>query len=128
MRKRIHDLAEKGRITDGPFASFYGDRFGAFMLLFRPTGGLLKIIASAGDVADKDFPKGTRWDHVSVSLENRTPTWEEIAWIKSLFFDEEECAIEYHPPKSKYVNVTATTLHIWRPLDVVIPMPPMECV
>lgn len=130
MRKRIHDLAEKSRITDGRFGSRYGDRFGAFMMLCPATGGFLKVIAACGDTEDgsNGFPGGSRWDHVSVSLKERTPTWEEMAWVKSLFFEDEECAIEYHPPKSKYVNVTATVLHIWRPLDAEIPMPPMVCV
>ena len=38
------------------------------------------------------------WDHVSVSFRNRTPTWEEMAEIKKLFFSPEEVCVEYHPP------------------------------
>lgn len=129
MRKQFHDLAEKGRMKSGPYASNYRDRFGAFQLLC-PRGGLLKVIASAGDEPSEDdlFPNGTRWDHVSVSLKDRTPTWEEMAWVKTLFFEEEEAAIEFHPPKSVYVNDTATVLHIWKPLDFAIVLPPTICV
>lgn len=144
MRKRFHDLAEKGRITDGRWASPYGARYGAFMLLPPNRSELLKVIVSAGDVVEEipgpksllgqmgqdahTFPNGTRWDHVSVSLKDRTPNWEEMAWVKSLFWDDEELVVEYHPPKSKYINVTATVLHLWKPLDFEIPLPPSNCV
>lgn len=130
MKKRVHDLAEKGRITEGHFASKYGDRYGAFMCLCPATGQLLKIIAACGDMKDgsQGFPGGTLWDHVSVSLKDRTPTWEEMCWVKGLFFDEEECVVQYHPPKSKYVNQNATVLHMWKPLEAVFPMPPLVCV
>ena len=128
MKRRFHDLAEKARITDGAFGSRYGDRFGAFIMLCPTTGGLLKVIAACGDNKDSVFPGGSRWDHVSVSLKDRTPTWEEMCWVKGLFFDPEECVVEYHPPASKYINVTATVLHMWRPLDCEIPMPPVSCV
>lgn len=122
MRKRFHDLAEKGRcqLPERGYGSAYGDTFGWFKLLCPATGCLLNVIAADGSE--------TRFDHVSVSLKDRTPTWEEMAWVKSLFWDEEELVIEYHPPKSKYINVTSTVLHLWKPLDVEIPLPPAICV
>lgn len=130
MRKRFHDLAEKGRMLLGSFGSNRGDRFGWFQMICPMSGGFLKVIASAGDVPSEDdlFPNGTRWDHVSVSLKNRTPTWEEMAWVKSLFFDDEELVVEFHPPKSKYVNVSVNVLHLWKPLDAEIQLPPSICV
>ena len=45
--------------------------------------------------------------------------------IKAMFFKLEECVIEYHPPKSNYVNKCETCLHLWRPIYEEIPMPPM---
>lgn len=132
MRKILHDLAEKGRVTDLPkLATNRGDRFGFFFL--RPSWGdaLLKVMACAGDHVEERhgrFPNGARWDHVSVSCETRTPTWAEMAWVKSLFFEPAECCVEYHPPASVYVNDNPNVLHIWRPLDAEIPMPPQICV
>ena len=54
----------------------------------------LRIIAS----------DGFGWEHVSVSRRDRCPTWEEMCQIKALFWDEDDCVIQYHPPRSEYVN------------------------
>ena len=32
------------------------------------------------------------------------PTWEEMCFIKNIFWEEEESAMQLHPPKSDYVN------------------------
>lgn len=69
---------------------------------------------------------GGGWDHVSVSPCNqkRCPTWEEMCAIKDMFFEPEECAVQYHPPKSEYVNNHPFCLHLWRPnkgADITIP-------
>lgn len=67
---------------------------------------------------------GEGWDHVSVSLRNRTPNWGEMCFIKDLFFSEEETVVQYHPPKSEYVNNHENCLHLWRPQNETIPLPP----
>lgn len=64
------------------------------------------------------------WEHVSISLDNRTPNWREMCFIKDLFWDEEECIVQYHPPKSEYVNNHPYCLHLWRPKDEKLPTPP----
>jgi hypothetical protein len=58
---------------------------------------------------------GGGWDHVSVSLNNRTPTWREMVHVKDLFFADEEVAMQLHPAKAEYVNHHPFCLHIWRP-------------
>lgn len=75
----------------------------------------LKIIASAG----------MGWDHVSVSLPNRCPTWPEMCLVKDNFFEDEETVIQIHPPKSEYVNHHPYCLHMWRSLNEIQPRPPM---
>lgn len=55
------------------------------------------------------------WNHVSVSLNNRTPTWEEMCHIKDIFFNEEDFCLQFHPKKSQYVNAHKHCLHIWQP-------------
>ena len=64
------------------------------------------------------------WDHVSVSLPDRTPTWEEMCHVKSLFFTDDEWVMQLHPPKSKNISMHDFCLHLWRPHDQAIPMPP----
>lgn len=72
---------------------------------------------------------GAGWEHVSVhargfDLKQRTPTWEEMCWIKSQFFEAEESCVQYHPRESAYVNNHAHCLHLFRPIDVPMPEPP----
>lgn len=64
------------------------------------------------------------WEHVSVSLKSRCPTWEEMCFVKSLFWDDEDCVMQLHPPRSQWVNNHRYCLHLWRPLDADIPQPP----
>lgn len=72
------------------------------------------------------------WDHVSVSLITltetgpieRCPRWNEMCFIKDLFFDENETVLQYHPSKDEYVNIHQYVLHLWKPLDQDIPKPP----
>lgn len=68
---------------------------------------------------------GGGWDHVSVSLPDRCPTWEEMSEIKRLFFGDDEWAIEYHPPTEKNISVHDYCLHLWRPQAVQLPTPPL---
>ena len=113
---------EPFRIRNGYFASQPGEDFGAFV--FPGTrGDTLRVIASSGDPS-----RGINWEHVSVSLRHRTPTWEEMCYVKSLFWDEEETVMQLHPPKSKWINNHRYCLHLWRPSQAEIPLPPAETV
>lgn len=67
---------------------------------------------------------GAGWEHVSVSLPDRCPTWEELCAVKNLFWDEDDCVMQLHPPKSDYVNNHSYCLHLWRPIGIEIPVPP----
>ena len=67
---------------------------------------------------------GMGWEHVSVTLnKKRTPTWDEMCMLKNLFWDEDDCVVQYHPPKSEYVNNHPHCLHLWRPIGVELPRP-----
>jgi len=79
-----------------------------------PTGSTLRIIASWGG----------DWDHVSVSLADRCPTWDEMAFVKEVFFRPDEAVMQLHPPRSVYKNLHPFCLHLWRPQHEPIPLPP----
>jgi hypothetical protein len=77
------------------------------------------------------------WDHVSVrigfskyhgKLAERIPTWEEMCIIKGLFFEPEECAVQFHPPDEDYINQNPFVLNLWRPINFRFPMPAKEMV
>jgi len=67
---------------------------------------------------------GAGWDHVSVSWPDRTPSWDEMCWIKNMFFLPTETVIQYHPSEEDYVDYHPHCLHLWRPQAVEFPVPP----
>jgi hypothetical protein len=104
---------ELWRIKTQLFKSSPGDSFGAFYIP-GPCGRDLFVRATN----DND------WEHVSVSIKTRCPNWEEMNFIKDLFWHENEAVMQLHPPKSEYVNMHKFCLHMWRPLKAIIPLPP----
>ena len=106
------------RIVVGPMASdeSYGAN-GAFLMPSPEAGWELFFIAS----------DGLGWEHVSVRADNgkrsRVPTWKEMCAAKDLCWDAEDVVVQFHPPKSEYVNNHPHVLHLWRPIGAVIPLP-----
>lgn len=125
MRKKVSWQIEAGRINDG-VASGPGDPCGRFKVVCPITHGELRIIAGNSELC-VEFNEEPL-DHVSVSLQKRCPTWAEMCWVKEQFFEDEELVIQYHPPKSKYINAHPNVLHLWRPRDIAIPLPPPHMV
>lgn len=64
------------------------------------------------------------WEHVSVSRRDRCPTWDEMCQVKSLFWDDDDCVMQLHPPKIEWINNHSKCLHLWRPTGAAIPTPP----
>ena len=56
--------------------------------------------------------------------QNRCPTWEEMCAIKDMFFNDDEVVMQLHPAKSEYVNIHNYCLHLWKPINAKIPVPP----
>ncbi len=103
------------RVRTGRLASVTSDgNNGAFRVPMLADNISVNVIASDGE----------GWEHVSVSLPNRCPTWEEMCRIKALFWDGDDCVIQFHPPVTDYVNNHPYCLHLWRPIRAAVPMPP----
>jgi hypothetical protein len=47
-----------------------------------------------------------------------------MCYVKRLCWDAEDVVMQLHPRESEYVNQHPHTLHLWRPIDAVIPEPP----
>lgn len=112
---------EKYRLKRGPMGSTeaYGCN-GVFVIPhYKISGYEINCIVS----------DGMGWQHVSVSLSStrrkvdRCPTWEEMCFVKSLFWDDEETVMQLHPPKSEYVNNHEYCLDLWKPDSIIIPLP-----
>ncbi len=113
-------VPECSRILNGPLRSdaTMGNN-GAFFLAPKIAGRELWVIAS----------DGMGWEHVSVHVANRAnklfmPTWDEMCYVKGLFWDAEDVVMQLHPAASHWVNNHPTTLHLWRPTAQAIPTPP----
>ena len=66
------------------------------------------------------------WDHVSVSPYDPdiTPSWDDMCRLKDMFFDEDETVIQFHPSKKEYVNIMKNCLHLWKPNQYNLALPP----
>lgn len=89
---------------------------GYFRIVYK--GSRLRVIAS----------NDGGWDHVSISLPTRCPSWAEMEFIKRLFFKENEVCWQYHVAVVNHVNIHPYVLHIWRKHDFEMPLPPKEYV
>ena len=110
---------EQYRITKGPLASDESyENNGAFHAFAPADGQTIYMIASDGE----------GWEHVSVSLETRCPTWDEMCWVKDLFWNKSETVIQYFPAKNEYINNHQYCLHLWKPIGVKLPKPPTNLI
>ena len=142
MRTTVHKLLRKGRVRTGRMAS--DDSFGLTgVFRLSPPVGLyagadgapraeLTVIATDPASTPPAFAdsrgltdREMAWEHVSVSVRHlaRTPTWEEMAWVKRLFWRADELVVEFHPPERAYVNNTEA-LHLWRDTRAGVELPP----
>lgn len=116
-------VPEKSRLKTGTLGSdkSYGNN-GIFIMELRWPGGTpeeVRCIASDGE----------GWEHVSVSIKKpngitRIPSWDEMCMVKELFWDKEDCIVQFHPPKSQYVNMHPNVLHLWRKQGIKFETPP----
>lgn len=122
-------VPELSRIVRGRLATdaSYGNN-GAFRIDSCEPGWDLFLICS--DSTDADALGYDKWEHVSVSARRRltdatrTPSWKEMCQVKRLCWDAEDAVMQLHPRESEYVNQHPRVLHLWRPIDAVIPEPP----
>lgn len=111
-------VPEKYRSTEQAFSDeSYGNN-GQFKVSTRATyvkGAYLWVQAS----------DGLGWEHCSITVykQPRAPTWNQMCIIKDLFWDDEDCVVQYHPPKSEYINTHQYCLHLWRQVNTEFPFP-----
>lgn len=110
---------ERHRVLTGPYKSPSNATFGSFRVPLKYShGGRVELTILAYD-GEQDG-----WEHVSISTQKRCPTWEEMCRVKSWFWDDEDCVMQLHPPKSEWISMHPYCLHLWRPIEKDIPRPP----
>ena len=132
MRRNPTKRIEQFRIKEGPLASdsSYGAN-GAFELPYGESKVLmhyLYVIASDGSDWNEGGLPGEPWEHVSVSLPHRCPVWEEMDFVKRIFWRDDETVMQLHVPRAAHINFHNHCLHLWKPLGSAIPLPPPETV
>jgi hypothetical protein len=85
----------------------------------------LRIISSG---SPEEGEPGWPWEHVSVSVADRCPTWKEMALVKDLFWKPEETVLQFHPKASAYVNHHPFCLHLWRKVGADHELPPRHLI
>ena len=117
------------RVRRGPMGS--DDSIGNYGMFVIPLSSSHSAIVIVSDGDE------TGWEHVSVHvkyktskgrIKERTPHWDEMSRIKDLFWEPEETVVQFHPPKSQYINNHEHCLHLWRPEDDHIQLPPVSLV
>lgn len=90
------------------------DTGGLFAFKSPVDGKTLWVIAASGD----------GWDHVSVSKTASIPKWQEMEFIKRKFFHPHEVCMQLHVAEAEHISFHANVLHMWRPHEGEIPLPP----
>ena len=113
MKEKPNEYLEMCRIKKGRLGSdsSIGNN-GAFQI--NRAGRLYYVIAS-----DQEG-----WDHVSISSDKRTPSWETMCWIKDQFFEKDEVVLQYHVAEKDHVNIHEHCLHLWRNQNEEVKLPP----
>lgn len=120
------ELLDTFRLPEGPYGPMYypaskGDH-GLFEVEIGDGNWKLFIISSGSD----DL---TKWEHVSVSKRHKflrqspLPTWEDMCFVKKLFWGDDETVLQFHPKASEYVN-NAPVLHLWKKKGEDFELPP----
>jgi hypothetical protein len=118
MRNEPNLRIENYRFQGPTFQSERGKNWGWFFIPGK--FGTLKVIS--GGFAD--HPKAQGWEHVSVSYADRIPCWEDMDKVKHLFWNDEETVIQFHPSESQKINCHPYTLHLWKPTEYELVLPP----
>lgn len=94
-----------------PGSNQVGDRYNGFLQI--PARKMV-IVFSTGD----------GWEHVSVSMSDRCPTWDEMEDVKRHFWNGSDTVMQLHVPEKEHRNCHPYCLHLWRPINGEIPRPP----
>lgn len=89
-----------GRINAHPLSDFWLRRDG------------LRAMVSAAIERD-----ARTWLHVSLSREDRLPSWDDVREVREAFIPDELVALSVLPPSAEYVNVHPYVLHLWACCD-----------
>ena len=77
----------------------------------------MKVIVSVGEY------DGREWMHVSMSREDRLPSYNDMKHVKEIVIGNDRWAAQLFPPVENHVNIHPFCLHLWAPLTGSLPWP-----
>lgn len=125
MKSDISHL-EKFRHTKpgAALSSNEGDRFGVFYI--QNAASSFIILFDSGE--DHGGNPGTGWERAEMRVAahsgDRVPIYAEMDWLKGLFWDDDECAVQMHLPKHERRQAPPNTLYLWKEAGKEFPRPP----
>lgn len=69
---------------------------------------------------------GSKWIHISLSRNDRLPSWAEITKVKNEFLGEESEAYHVIPKTSDHVNLHSFCMHLWSPIKTEQRLPNLQ--
>jgi hypothetical protein len=122
----INDELEKHRRTNGGIPSKKGDPFGLFTFdlneehpMYHHNNGIVQLVV----IIVSNDPK---WQHASVGLLHRDPTWNEMNFVKEAFWGPDLTVVQFHPKKTEYINLHPHLLHLWIRTDYEYELPDLD--
>jgi hypothetical protein len=107
---------EHYRVKDGVWGTKEGDSKGLFFVpLWNRPSTILRILCA---------PMDGEWQHVSVSLPNRCPTYTEMDMVIEMFWGKDVTVVQFHVKESQKINNCSTCLHLWKKRDEEYELPP----
>lgn len=120
----MKDIEEIKKTTGMKLKMEGQDGFGGTVYKITYKNGKPKVSNKYEDNLNFIFSWGCGFEHLSVSTPVRTPTWEQMCFMKDIFWHDNEVCMQLHPKKEDYVDNMPYCLHIWKPIDKEIPTPP----
>lgn len=100
------------------------DGFGGTVFPVYYKNRKVKVVNDIDKALHFIFSWGCGYEHLSVSTPVKTPTWEQMCFMKDIFWNDDEVCMQLHPKKEDYVDNMKYCLHIWKPIEKEIPTPP----
>jgi len=133
---RTTEHIERFRVTNGRQTQYNTDSSygmnGCFLI--NPENSKTELFCIVSDGSDDRV--NVPWEHVSARARTRradntwyerVPNWEEMCFLKDMFWNPDEVVVQFHPKKENYVNIHPNVLHLWR-FKGEMPTPPKVCV
>lgn len=85
------------------------------MRCYRRTKDDLTVIETqAPDIANGEEQE---WLHISMSYNDKLPSYEDMRLVKSIFVGPAHTALQIFPPETKHISIHDYCLHLWVPLE-----------